>query len=173
MTHKRKVDVSQYKVNLEMSKTHRVAHFLDWAATNMPSQYHQYNVIVRVINGYRHTPKIGSKEVEQIRNCMSRVQKILRSEYNRGYHSMPSVGVRATTDSADVIRNDLTRKANRLINAKRAVDETAAIVDVSSLPNTEDGKRLSSYFREVTNASKLLSNDRISKLLPPAPPSST
>ena len=145
----------------------RIAHFMDWAARNMPKRLIPYNLITKAINNYRHLPRESSKEVETIKSAMPRVKKVLLEDYERGFHSKPHLGARATVDSEDILLTDLATKARRRESLTASMERVADIVDPSSLPATEQGKQLKSFHREVKKTNKLLDESRIKRLLPP------
>ncbi len=165
--HQRRVTYADYKPQTLLSRPQRIAHFLDWAAINMPKQFHPYNIIVKMIQGYGHTPRNNNAEVVEIRNAMTRAKEVLRDKYHRGCYTDRNLGTRATVDAADHIENGLKRQVTRWIAGKRSIEKTTSVIDTSTLPQNDEGRKMLAYTREVNGAIKLISDERVNKLLPP------
>ena len=92
--------------SLSLSK--RAAHALDWTATRAPGVVVPYNVVLKVVMGYSHTPRLGNEEVERFRSgALGDARRHLRSQYRRDLKSVSGVGVRATVDGLDVVKSTL------------------------------------------------------------------
>ena len=157
------VDANQKKPPLNR----QIAHFLDWAAQHMPKRLIPYNLIVKAVRQLRTTPRDNNKDIATFKSAMSRAKKVLLEEYNRGYHSKPGLGVRATVDDEDILMTDLATKARRRESLTASMAKVADAVDPSKLPATEQGKQLKSFHREVKKEVKMLDESRIKRLLPP------
>jgi hypothetical protein len=159
--------IAEYKHIPSLNVPQRIAHFLDWSASHIKKTYFQYNIICKAINGYNHTPRLDTKDVEMVRYSMTRVKHILREKYKRGFDYSRGLGVRATVDDNDTTNYSLANAARRFVSSKQNVDRIASIIDQSKLSAKE-----STYFSNVTGASKLITTTQIQKLLPPKTTSS-
>lgn len=163
--------VDGYVKDDAMSRTKRVAHFLDWAAVNKPGEFMPYNVIVKAIMGYTYMPRLDGDEVRQIKNATSGgVRSSLIGEYNRELVTLPGVGIRATTSDADRLEYVAPRKAQRLATARRNFMLTANAINLRNVPNTPAYAALKSWMqREVGDVLKLIGSAEFErKLLPPS-----
>ena len=156
--------IAEYKPVPTMTLPQRIAHFLDWAASHVKKTYFQYNIVCKAINGYTHTPRLDTKEVENVRGSMTRVKQILRDKYKRGFDYSRGLGIRGTTDDNDTVNYTLASATKRWLSGKANVDNVAAIVDPAKLSLKE-----ASYFKSVTGASRLITTQHIQNLLPPKP----
>lgn len=164
----KKKDISTYEFEKEMSQTKRIAHFLDWAAVNMPKEFLQYNVVLKAINGYKHLPRLETKEVEFVRTAISRVRKVLLADYKRGTVTMPGVGVRATVDDADMVVHDVAKKGQRVTSAMNAFTASVNVVNVANIPKTAEMAPYQKYIRQAKEVVGLFgSQEFLQKLLPP------
>lgn len=167
-THKKRADVSQYEPDSTQSMTKRIAHFLDWAAANMPKEFLQYNVILKAVMGYKHLPRLETKEVEFVRSAITRVRKVLLEQYKRGTVSMVGVGVRATVDDADMVAFDVVKKGKRVQSAVKSFTDSVNIVNVAAIPRLPENVALIRYARDSkTFVSEIGSTGYLQKLLPP------
>jgi hypothetical protein len=159
--------VGAYVLDLKLSMTRRIAHFLDWAAVNRPKEFIPYNEILKNVQGYRTLPRLANKEIDVVKSAMSRVRKVLHEEYNRGLLSSPGSGVRATTDDLDRAKNELTKRARDVVRTSTKFNEVHASIDASKLPTTGTdaawkvwvkggAKELASQFTDPNFAKRLL-----------------
>jgi len=166
--HQKKKDISTYEFIPEMSQTKRVAHFLDWAAKHMPKEFLPYNVVLKAISGYKHLPRLESKEVEFIRSAITRVRKVLLATYHRGTVTMPGIGVRATVDDADMVVHDVAKKGQRVTSAMNAFTASVNVVNVANIPKTAEMAPYQKYIRQAKEVVGLFgSQEFLQKLLPP------
>jgi hypothetical protein len=131
------VNFKDFRYEEGHSDPQRAAQALDWAAEQFPEQWVAYNILLRAIRGFSHTPKLASRDVENLRHKMSRVREILRRVYSRDLISEPGVGVRATSASLDVLKTAMVQRARRLASASTNYAATAALVEASEIPATE------------------------------------
>lgn len=151
-----------------MTTVQKVAHFLDWAASNTPAEIYDYpDILKSALNQPRRLSE-SSREVELIRSAMGRVRKLLKAQYSRGLVIVRGVGVRATNSDMDVAQNCVTVKARAVSAATARLAAEAELVDVSKLPNTVEGKAWASYMKTINGVVKenQLSN-LAARLLPP------
>jgi len=85
-----------YQYDPKMLKAQRAAHALDWAAVHHRGDAVPYPILVKVIGGYERAPKLKSPEVESLRGSLSRIRKILLTQYDRGLVVVPGLAARAT-----------------------------------------------------------------------------
>jgi hypothetical protein len=100
---------------------------------------------------------------------MVRVRKTLHTTYGRGYDCQKIIGYRATVDADDTVRFEITSRAKRLAGAKNNLDRSLTLVKASALSNTPEGRKLKTYLQEVQQTVRLISDERIQRLLPPKP----
>jgi hypothetical protein len=140
----------------------RVAHFLDWAAVNMPKRYFQYNLICKQINELNKTPPQGDKQVDLVRRSMTSAKRILLKRYGRGIDFMRGVGVRATTDSVDILNRPLVSCVAKEHRAHQRTEDLIAMVDETKLPPKDYA-----YFMKIKRVAHEIGQADIQKLLPP------
>lgn len=153
----------------EMTVPNRVAHYLDWAAKTFPKTYTPYNLLYKAIMGQKTTPQLRNKEVEQLRQRLQSVKKILQDKYGRELDTQQGIGVRATVDAADTLTVSLPKRMRRLQSAKNAVVRTTDLIDPSRIPNTAEYRPWREWFnRDVRDVCRLLDDGGFNKkLLPP------
>lgn len=169
------LDIRGYKFEPKMALTTRAAHYLNWAAEHFPKQFTPYNVLVKAIMGYAKMPRLESEEVEKMRSGMSRVRQILRTKYQRDLFSVPGVGVRATTDDADVAQTTLPRQSRHLKSAQASFVLTANLCDASNIPDTPEFAQIKKWVKtDVKGILAAITDPNFEKkLLPPASPTMT
>ncbi len=160
-----------YKVPKEFTKPQRVAHALDWAATHYPHHYVSYNVLLQVIDESPRLPRIDNPEVEILRRRMHEVKRVLFEKYQRRLANMPGIGVRATVDSADVLKTVMVRDAIRVESVRKTAINTASLITLAEIPNTDENRPLKEWFgTRYRETLKLLSSpDWVKRALPPKP----
>lgn len=135
---------SGYKPQTELSFSKKAAHFLDWAAEKLPRQYVQYNIVVKVMNGYSHLPRLDSKEVLLLKGQMGSVKKYLKKNYNREFRSKKGVGIRATSD---VLVNVVPDRVKAVAAAQDRLEAAVEIIDPNKIPNTPQMKPYKDYLQ--------------------------
>ena len=162
-----KKTLSEYEFVPSMSRTKRVAHFLDWAAKHMPKELHPFNIIAKAINGFKHLPRLDSKEADLIKSVSSSVRKVLLNEYKRGMVSVRGLGVRATVDDADMVVHDISKKGQRVTTAMNSFTASVNVVSVANIPKTPEMAPYQKYLRQAKEVVGLFSQEYLQKLLPP------
>jgi hypothetical protein len=161
-----------YSPPLELSMSHRVAHFLDWAAQNTPGEFQAFNVVAKMVNGFKHMPRFDSEDVDRIKRTVTPARKILHTKYLRGLVSLPSVGIRATFDDLDRAKYDLTKKAKTLDRAAENFEQTLASINPANIPSTGEAGLYKQWVQH--NAADVLKRLRApgfkQNLLPPGSP---
>jgi hypothetical protein len=165
----RALNFDGYKYVEGMSRPERLAHALDWAAARYPKQWVAYNILLKAIYGYAHTPKLRSQEVEGIRSGMSRVRSILATRYARGLTTEIGLGVRATAGDEDTLKTDMVAQSRRFASAARGYARTAELIDPTKIKPTEDNKKLLHWLKQEVRPrlAQIQSPDYLRKLLPP------
>lgn len=167
---KQQQQYSGYVRDDALSIPQRVAHFLDWAATNKPGEFMPYNMIVQAIMGYKRMPQLASDEVQRVkRTASANVRQTLITKYDREIVSLPGVGVRATHSDADRLEHVAPKKARRLDGARRSFMITANAINLSNVPNTPAYASLKAWMeKDVRGVLRLIGSDEFErKLLPP------
>lgn len=158
--------IGGYRFDPLMSRTQRLAHFLDWLAKEAPFQACPGNMALRAIMGYARTPRQDTDEVQSLLGVTSAARSVLMKTYGRGLYVVRDVGMRATVDDEDCAQTQQRSNVKRLMSAHRRVKETQAIIDPSKIRDEKVKRWVTSG---VTNALKALdADDRLTRLLPPA-----
>jgi hypothetical protein len=157
--------LSRYKVDTELSRTKRLAHFLEWLAVEAPYQYVAPNLALKAIMGFSRTPRPKSDDVKLLQSSVTKARQILMDEFGRGLHVLRSVGIRATVDDQDCAQTQQRKNVERLVSAHGSVKRTAEIIDVSKVKD----ERTRTWLRTgVAGMLKAIDADgRLDKLLPP------
>jgi hypothetical protein len=147
-----------YNVPADMDGPERAAHFLDWAARMFPNRPVPAEHIVRVAFNQPRLPKEDSPDVESFRsNKMARVRAILKNEYKRALVYHPGMGWRASTDSEDIVVNDLEKKRKRVQSSIKSFRSSRDLVKVSELKD----KVIRSRFASLDDALTQLESPKI------------
>lgn len=165
--------IEQYTTDMSLSLTQRAAHFLDWAAKNMPGDPIPYNVIVKKIMNLPQLPRLDNDTVDRFRRSAGAgLKKAMIDKYGREIVNLPGIGIRATVDDADRLANVAPIKARRLNAARKSFMITATGIDLRNVPNTPEYAGLKAWMgREVKHVlEKIGSEDFMRKLLPPGTP---
>ena len=167
-------NIEAFRLDTKLSKTARIAAFLDFWATEHPLDYAQYNEVLKAIEGYGYTPRLDNEECDKVRSKCHGAGRILRSKYKRELVRHQGLGVRATVDSMDVIRHVQTKRVSKIENAVKAAADTDANVDLKSIPDSPENKPLKDWYkRDMKSLLKQLSSpDVMARMLPPPPPDS-
>lgn len=162
--------IEQYVKDDSMSQTQRAAHFLDWAAKNMPGEYQAYNVILKAVLGQKMLPRQDGDQVKLFKASIPNgVKRALLDKYDREIVTLPGIGVRATVDDADRLTNVAPIRARRLNASRRAFLVTATGIDLAKVPDTPELAGLKAWMgTEVRTVLKTLGSPEFErKLLPP------
>lgn len=177
-TTKRKAHTSRnieaFPLDAKLSKTARIAAFLDFWAAEHPYDFVQYNEVLKAIEGYGYLPRLENKDCDGVRNRCHGAGRILRVKFKRELVRHQGLGVRATVDSMDVIRHVQTKRSAKIENAIKAAAETDANVDIRSIPDTPENAPLKTWYkRDMKSLLKQLSSPEVmARMLPPPPPES-
>jgi len=146
-----------------------VAHFLDWAAKHQPQKYYSWGFVTRVVMGLASTPRENSQSTQLIRKTASRARKYLIESYGRELENLSGIGVRATTGSLDVLKGRLIERKKTFDRAAAGLQQTAALVNTSEIPNTAENKPLKAWFETTVSPNlKRLNDVQKALALPPA-----
>lgn len=157
--------ISQYECDPKLSRSHRLAHFLDWLAQRAPFTPVPPAIALQAIQGYARTPPINSDEVRSLwRNSVKSAREILRKDYRRGLDVEDGM-MCATVDDQHCADTQQRKNVKRLISATKRVKETASIIDATKIKD----EKLRNWIRgPVATAMKTLdAESRLDKLLPP------
>lgn len=159
-----------YEINLKMSNSARAAHYLSWKAVHEPGSFIAYNELLKTITGVGRMPQLKSEEVEHLRKNAHMIRKLLSDKYDREMVSLPGVGIRATVDDSDVLKNVVPRKASRLQSARNGFIKTVSRIDQKRIPDTVEMAPLKGWLqREVKELVKQISSSEFERrLLPPS-----
>ena len=142
-------------LDLEMTLTKRAAHCLDFCARMYPKQYIPWNWMLQAVQGFKRTPRIDNDAVMNLRHRSSGIRQVCIVTYKRTTDLHPGLGVRALVDDEDVVKYAFVKSMRRFDSAKNAMLQTASLVDVRKLPNTDEFKELKQWY--VNDATKILS----------------
>jgi hypothetical protein len=149
----------------------RIAHFLDYWAKVAPYDFAGYNEVLYAIEQRRSMPRLDTKDVWALRQRVYAGKKILRSEYNRDTVSSKGLGVRASVDDEDVLRNVAPRQTVAVERSIRRLAEVDAMIDPKKVKDTAENKALKQWYsRNVRGILKQIASPEFTdKLLPPKP----
>lgn len=165
---------AKYEIQLKLTSGQRAAHFLDWNAKHSPGEFTAYNMLFKQITGVARTPQLKSEEVEHLRRHSHSIRKTLFDKYGREMVSLPGVGVRASIDDADILKNVVPKKASRLQSARVGFLKTVSNIDQKNIPDTVELKPLKNWLnREVRELVKQISAPEFERKLLPPPAEST
>lgn len=163
-------NVADFPLDTGMSKPYRIAAFLEWWAVRHPHDFAAYNEVLKAIEGYRHMPRIDSEEVAALRTRIHSVERIMNEKYKRSLVRHRGLGVRATVDDVDMIRNKQVDRVKKVERSITAVVRLDGLIDTSKIPNTPENKPLKEWYsRDVKGIIKQIGDPRyLEKMLPPA-----
>jgi hypothetical protein len=158
--------IARYKHEPGMSRAERMAHFLNWAAKELPGVPIPVNLVLKAIMGYTKTPRLGGEEVELLRGQTSAARKLLKEKYGRGLHAERGLGIRATVGDEDMADTQYRKDMRRVVSAVAGANETHALITPSKIKD----ERLRNWVKGAGDQVKQLGlGDRLLKLLPPKP----
>ncbi len=163
-----KTKIDKYNIDTRMTVTQRIANFLDWAIKNGGArEVIAYNDLFRAVIGGKR-PRMTSPEIKTLRHKMGRVRQILREDYERDLISVPGVGVRASVDSEDLVRNALPPRARAARSANSSLTRTVGLVDQKTLPHTAEFAPYRKWLGEITTAARVITSGGLDRLRPNA-----
>lgn len=159
-----------FRVDAELTKPARIAAFLAWWAQQRPYDFAAYNEILKAIMGYAKLPRMDTKDVEAVRDCTGRSEKILHEQFKRALIRHRGLGARASVDDADVIRHKQVDRARQVERSVMRFVRQGEIVDVRRVPDSPENRVLKQWYqRDASNIIKMVSAPEfLAKLLPPA-----
>lgn len=117
----------------EKSICKRVAEFLYWARDKYPHQIITYEEVTQAIFSLGRIPSRGAKHVKSVRGQMSSAGKILIEKYKTSLITVRGVGVRAGVDDADILKESVTKDAERHRQTAEKLEKTAGLVSPERL----------------------------------------
>jgi hypothetical protein len=179
---RRKLNVTSFSP-LEKSIRGRVAEFLHWAMKKYPYQILTYEEVTQAIFGLGRAPQVGSKHVKSVRGGISSAAKLLMEKYKTSLVTLRGVGVRAAVDDTDILRESVTKDAERHRQTAAKLMKTAGLVSPEALQRQlkelkgdpkmkEEVLELSKWFNESLSkyVKSLEKPQATTALLPPPPP---
>lgn len=157
------VAFTTYRPDQKQQIVERAAHALDWAATRFPGQVVPYNLLLKGVMGYAKMPRLQSNEVDQLRKRTSRIRKLLEKVYGRALITVTGVGVRASVDSEDAIRNAVKPAGQRLERAAQLFKQRMGLVNPAEVKD----KELQSWLRGAKAHVKQIDGGMFSNLAKP------
>lgn len=167
----------------EKSIRGRIAEFLHWAMQKYPYQIVTYEEVTQAIFGLGRSPQAGSKNVKSVRGQMSSAAQMLMEQYKTSLITLRGVGVRAGVDDTDILRESVTKDAERHRQTAEKLKKTAGLVSPEALEQQlktlkGDPKlknelvELGRWFNESLNkyVKSLEKPQAATALLPPPPP---
>lgn len=161
-------DVSLFPLDTGLKKPQRIAAFLDWWAQRHPYDFSAYNELLKAIEGYKHLPRITSDEVDSIRSRVRSAERILLSKFGRVAIRNRGLGIRASVDDEDMLRN---KQVDRVVKIRQSIEKAIDLdkrIDLAKVPN---GALKNWYIRGGVRGilSQVGSQEQLQKLLPPKP----
>lgn len=163
--------MDDYKSLAEGSKWFRVAHFLNWAASNpkLKGEAMSYADVLRVAMNYSRKIRNDNAEVKELRKSIGAVRNLLQKHHGRGLVTLRGFGIRATDDALDVAKNIVEPTARRHEKLTKLLQARSGLVKISELPATEEGRRYKKFVTELRSNLKELSEMKDTMLLLAAP----
>ncbi len=163
-------NIDAFPLDTSLTKPARIAAFLAWWAKQHPYDFAAYNEILKAIEGFKKLPRMDTKDVESVRECTGRAEKILRRDYQRELIRHRGLGARASVDSLDVIQNKQVTKARRMHSAAKSFIDTDNLIDVRSIPDTAAARPWKHWYQRDAGAILKMVNSEefLGKLLPAA-----
>lgn len=180
--------LAQRRIKLKLSEYHpkeqyissRIAEFLNWGAEKYPRSVFTYEEITQAIFTLGSLPKVGSKQVQNIRNAVSRARIIMRDKFKRDIVTIKGVGARATVDSADTLTTSVVREVASHERSCKKLKETVALINNKELQDLiekapadlkEDLRTLGDWYSDVLMryVKRLEQPQAMQALLPPPP----
>lgn len=107
----------------------RIAEFLNWCADKYPKCIITYEEITQAIFSLGKKPSATSKQVRAVSKAVARARSVSTEKYRRDIVTLRGVGARATTDSADVVLESVSRDVRRHQSTATRLKHTAELVD--------------------------------------------
>jgi hypothetical protein len=126
-----------YHHDATMTIPERTAHALDWAAAHNGGMIVPYNILLKAVMGYNRMPRLKTEEVEALRRKMSRARQLLEKVYGRALVAVTGIGVRATVDGEDAVRNSAKPAGARLERAAQIFKDRLALVNKAEVQDKE------------------------------------
>jgi hypothetical protein len=157
---------------MKLSKTARIAAFLDFWAQEHPYDFAQYNEVLKAIEGFGYMPRLENKECDGVRSRCYGAGRILRRMHQRELIRHPGLGVRATVDAMDKIRHVQTKKIARVEGTIKEVVDVDEHIDLKTIPDTPENRPLKQWYQRDMRAilRQLASPEVLARMLPPPPP---
>jgi hypothetical protein len=125
---RKKLQITKFKPE-EKSIRSRVAEFLNKCANDYPHSVITYEEITQAIFELGRVPDSRAKHVKSVRGQMSSAGKLLMEKYGRSLITCRGVGARASVDNADVLRESVTKDAERHRQTAEKLQKTASLID--------------------------------------------
>jgi len=165
----KKSPFARYIPVLGVSQKAQIVSFLLYAREHAPNVFVSHAEVTQRIKGYPKAPNPKSLEVDSVRGAMSGVRNALMEDHQCGLDTDPIYGVRATTDTADLLKTQMVKVARRFKGQQAMFTRTADLIDPRKIPNTPEYKGLKTWFNTSVQpvVKAISSTDFAAKLLPP------
>lgn len=165
----RKPDFSSYKPGPRESIRRDAANFLVWARDKHPGVFISYGEICQRIGGHKKKPGTKNYEVIALRAAASPIRKLLMAEHGCGLKVDSTLGMRATTDDADLLKTQMVGAAARLRSSQRMFTATSDLIDIDRVASTAENKPYADWYKKsvLPVVKSIATTDFTAKLLPP------
>jgi len=180
---RKKLQIAKYRPE-EKSVCGRIAEFLNFCAQEdrYPHSIITYEEITQAIFSLGRLPDGRSKHVKSTRGQTCSAGRILMEKYKRSLITLRGVGARASVNDSDVLRESVTKDAERHRQTGEKLKKTVDLVSPERLKEQTDGLKGDPVLREemltlsewLTNTVKKyvrsLENPKTAAALLPPPP---
>jgi hypothetical protein len=122
----------------ETSIRGRVAEFLNWCADRYPHQIITHEEVTQAIFTLGKVPDGRAKHVKSVKGQMSSAAKLLMEKYKKSLITMRGVGVRASVDDADILKESVTKEVERHKQTADKLQKTADLINPGALQDQLD-----------------------------------
>jgi hypothetical protein len=163
--HRGKMATSSYRVNEKLAIPRRLAEFLFAMADEQPGRPIKLPVVAKVVLILPSLPAIDGKDVKRLKHAINRARDILLDEYKCGLDNIPGEGLRATANSNDFVKGQISQVARRAAAGFKRLDRNRAAVKMSEVTDPEARARM----QRITSVCKTLTSaDVLEKLRLPS-----
>lgn len=149
-----------------MTVPQKAAYVLNYCAIHYPYKMVAYNILLQMVTGQDKQPRLKTKEVLDLQSRMTAATKILHEKYGRGKHYLPGVGVRATVDSADRLKHEVTRKRKAASSSMKSLAQSMTSINIREVPDSPEFRTEKAWFTQNSKHVLQEANDLIRRLLP-------
>jgi hypothetical protein len=154
----------------QLSRAARLAFILDWWATVAPFEPIDYSELLKLMEGYSHWPRKDNKECRKVAGQLTLAGQILETKYHRRKRVDRGIGVRASVDDEDVLKNFLPDDARTTSRQTKRFQQRVQNVNISKVPNTLENRPHIQWYRSDAQriVKEMSEGDFATRMLPPS-----